>query len=161
MNKLAVLVLCLGVLAAGCGGNPQLSWGMLVNMEYTDVHIPSGKAQLVNGVYRFTDQQSRRTYSVVIGDWWALDDFSGDGLEDAAVLLITDAGDEIRLYDLAIVANENGIPIEAANIYLGGEIRVEKFCAQNGKLYITVQYPGSPQEQELVYGLEAGIIQAK
>lgn len=69
-------------------------------------------------------------------------DLDGDGIEDAAVVLINDPGGTEIFYVLVAVLNQGGSPDPVGNLLLGDdEIQVGGLSIEDGKIWVDVVRP--------------------
>ncbi len=138
-------------LMAGCAhfGDrlPSLSREDLGNAEYLSEFAVNGKARLRDGVYR--EKAASGSFPEVVitlSDLVARGDLDGDGVEDAAVILVVQSGGSGTFYYLCAVLNQDGTPLNEATVYLGDRIQVRKLSIDGGwiEIEMLVQGPGDP-----------------
>lgn len=125
----------------------SLSREALANAEYLSEFASSGKARLKEGVYREkTKPGSAIEVVITMFDQYALGDLDGDGVEDAAVILIVQSGGSGTFYYLCAVLNEAGDPLNEATLFLGDRIRIRDLAIRDGRVEIdmVVQGRGDP-----------------
>ena len=125
----------------------SLSREALANAEYLSEFASSGKARLKDGVYREKTAPGAAVEVVIrLSDQYALGDLDGDGVEDAAVILIIQSGGSGTFYYLCAVLNEDGIPLNEATLFLGDRIRIRDLAIRGGRIEMdmVVQGPGDP-----------------
>jgi heat shock protein HslJ len=66
----------------------------------------------------------------------AFGDLDGDGVEDAAVILVTDPGGSGTFYDLAAIRNRNGKPEHVSTASLGDRAEIRAFSIETGQVII-------------------------
>jgi hypothetical protein len=70
-------------------------------------------------------------------------DLDGDGVEDAAVILVHDPGGTATYYVLVAVINQSGSPDQRGDIVLGDRIQVGAVTIEGGKIFVEVVRPSS------------------
>jgi hypothetical protein len=128
-------------------GKASLSRDALANAEYLSEFASSGKARLKDGVYREKAAPGSAIDIVIaLADPYALGDLDGDGVEDAAVILIVESGGSGTFYYLCAVLNEDGTPLNEATLYLGDRIKIKDLSIRGGRIEIDmlVQGRGDP-----------------
>lgn len=96
----------------------RLSLAALQNITYTLYSMEGWQVKLTDGVY--DDSDGEIPYYVQIDPRSPIyGDLNGDGLEDALVLIYTQAGLSGQYLDLVWVVNRNGQPQPAKSISLG------------------------------------------
>lgn len=150
-GSVLIWVWALAGLVAGCAhyGDrlPSLSREDLGNAEYLSEFATSGKARLRDGVYR--EKAAPGSFPEVVitlSDLGARGDLDGDGVEDAAVILIVQSGGSGTFYYLCAVLNQDGVPLNEATVYLGDRIQIRSLSIDGGRIEIDmlVQGPGDP-----------------
>ncbi len=179
MNKLnhyhivaALLVLGLALVTA-CGGQTAdvleeqgnvatpLTEEALRNAEYRSEWPDDGVAQLVNGEYRKPIMEGSATELVIRLVDVAFGDLDGDGIADAAVILVTNPGGSGTFYDLVAVLNRDGEPEHIATIALGDRAQIQALSVESGQITVRMitHGPDDPmccptQEVEQIYALQ-------
>lgn len=119
---------------------------VLANMEYMSEWTESGTAPLVDGEYReqaapgsASEIVVRLTEHVAYGQL-------ADGREAAAVILVTETGGSGTFYDLAIVVEEDGQPVNVATTLLGDRVKIENLAFVGGEILVEMvtQGPDDP-----------------
>lgn len=104
-----------------------------------------------NGDITLQDGQWKQTYpnaaSGVLVQYLdsASGDLNGDGLPDAAVLLVINTGGSGQFIHLAAVTNEGGTPVHKATTVLGDRVKVETLAVQDGQIVLKLVTHG-PQD---------------
>jgi heat shock protein HslJ len=97
---------------------------MLANIEYKSDWTQSGIAQLTDGEYREQAAPGSATETVVaITEHVAHGQLNGQ--DAAAVVLVTDPGGSGTFYDLAVVIEQDGAPVNVANTFLGDRVQIK------------------------------------
>ena len=107
----------------------------LANMEYRSDWTQSGVAPLVNGEYREQAAPGSATETVVL--------LTGDaahgqlnGQDAAAVILVTDPGGSGTFYDLAVVVEQEGQPVNIATAFLGDRARINSLSIAGNEIVV-------------------------
>lgn len=166
----ALLALCCGLLTlprhpahAAVAGQTAASPTLndLRNAEYRSLNTTNGRVQLTDGA--FTDQSAG--ISVKLTNFYATGDITGDGVDDAVVLLATTVGEEGPFYSLAGLVNDEGEYRPAGVVLLGEGVRINELSIANNQ--IVVEYvrprPADPaccpaQQVTGVYALRRGLL---
>jgi hypothetical protein len=105
----------------------------LQNAEYRSEYFKDGRVRLTNGEYGGVD----RRIVISLADAVGFGDLNGDGVGDAAVVLVTNAGGGI-FYDLAVVINEGGTPKNVASTFLGDRIKIDSISVEAQRVIVNV-----------------------
>ncbi len=109
----------------------------LMNGVYQAKWSLIGKVKLTNGIYTESFIPGSSTQIVVkLGEPIAMGDLNGDGVDDAAVILISNPGTAGTYYDLAAVVNIEGVPYNIAGDPLGESIRVKSLSVTAGVIKV-------------------------
>lgn len=161
---LTALLLVTLVLAAGCGSQAApLTEESLKNAEYQGIYPEA--VELTDGQYEgepFVEGgASRPTLSFT--EPYAFGDLDGDGVDDAAVLLVENSGGSGSFVYLAAVLNRDGQPENVATTLLGDRAQVEELTIESGQIGVKMltHGPDDPmccpsQESQQTYTLEGG-----
>jgi hypothetical protein len=163
---LAVLLLVTLVFAAGCCSQAApLTAESLKNTEYKGIH-PEG-LKLSDGKYEgepFVEGGASRPM-VVFVEPYAFGDLDGDGVGDAAVLLVETSGGSGSFVYLAAVLNQNGEPLNQATMLLGDRAQVEELTIEGKQIRVKMltHGPEDPlccpsQESQGTYTLEGSAL---
>lgn len=105
----------------------------LKNSEYRSEYFKDGQVRLINGKYENADAG----IVISLSEGMEFGDMTGDGIEDAVVVLVTDAGGSGVFYDLAIVVDENGAPSNVASVYLGDRVKIEALYIEAQRVVVS------------------------
>ncbi len=169
----AALLAVVLALVTGCGGQmvdaqggagndvTPLTEEALRNAAYRSEWPADGVAQLVDGEYREPIMEGSATEIVIRLVNVAFGDLNGDGVVDAAVVLVTNPGGSGTFYDLVAVLNQDGKAEHLAAIALGDRAQIESLEIEDGQvaLQMVTHGPDDPmccptQQVEQVYALE-------
>jgi len=107
----------------------------LKNMEYKSEFTQSGVAPLVDGEYREQAAPGSATETVVmLTEQVAYDQL--DGQEAAAVVLVTDPGGSGTFYDLAVVVEQDGQPVNVATTLLGDRAQIQALSIADNEVIV-------------------------
>ncbi|MFC1724768.1 hypothetical protein ACFL4T_04010 [candidate division KSB1 bacterium] len=111
----------------------------IFNAEYRSEFIKGEKIKLKDGKYRkkyFPDSASELRVSLL--EKHAVGDLNGDGIEDAAVVLISEPGGSGTFYHLAVLINENGKLRNIDSILLGDRIAINSIKIKSKKIEVKI-----------------------
>jgi hypothetical protein len=108
----------------------------LGNIEYD---LDGQSVTLVDGSYAEKPDPDAATFitKVSMGPWQAFGDLNGDGVEDAAVILIDAPGGSGVFTFLAAVVDEGGLPVNAATASLGDRPQIDSVSIEDGRILIS------------------------
>ena len=118
--------------------------------------------KLTDGKYEgyFSADGGSSRPTIIFGQPYAFRDLDGDGLDDAAVLLVENSGGSGVFVYLAAVLNQRGKPENVATTLLGDRAQVEELTVESGqiKLKMLTHSPGDPmccpsEEAQATYSL--------
>jgi len=108
----------------------------LKNATYKSEWTQSGTAPLTDGEYSEQAAPGSATKTVVkLTDHIAYGQL-GDYQQAAAVVLVTDPGGSGTFYDLAVVVNQDGKPVNVASTHLGDRVKINSFSIENGEIVV-------------------------
>jgi hypothetical protein len=151
------------LIISGCSSSPEpLTIESLQNAEYQGIYPEA--VQLVDGRYEgepFQEDGASRPMVIFI-EPTAFGDLDGDGVADAAVLLVENSGGSGAFIYLAAVLNQDGEPNNQTTALLGDRVQVESLKIETGQIQIEMltHGPDDPlccptQETAASYTLEA------
>ena len=109
----------------------------LKRAEYRSEWSSKEKVKLNDGIYKEKIAPDSATELVVrLTDKIAFGDLNGDGVEDAAVILLSDPGGSGTFYELAAVISREGKAKYAANVPLGDRVKVEEIDIRSGQIVV-------------------------
>jgi len=115
---------------------------VLANTEYQSEWTESGTAPLVDGEYREQAAPGSASEIVVrLTEHVAYGQLS-DGREAAAVILVTETGGSGTFYDLAVVVEEDGQPVNVATTFLGDRVKIENLVFIGGEILVEMVNQG-------------------
>jgi len=121
---------------------PTLTLKALKNAEYKHQDAASGVAKLTDGVYkeRFTEEQGSEREMVIelIPESTAFGDLDGDGVDDAAVLLMEYGGGSGIFISLSAVINDKGAPKPVATVSLGDRTKITSVVIKSREIILTM-----------------------
>ena len=136
---LVAMVLATLAFAAGCGSPPEpLTEESLKNAAYQGIYAEP--VELTDGKYEgepFVEGGSSRPVVVFI-EPYVFGDLDGDGVDDAAVLLVENSGGSGSFFYLAAVLNKDGNPENAATTLLGDRAQVEELAIESGRINVKI-----------------------
>jgi len=146
MSRRGIAVLCAALLATGCGGKnggvPEGATGLTVDAakdaEYGSEWVEGGRVKLSDGEYRDSGARLR----ISLAHLHALGDLNGDGMGDAAVVLVSDPGGSGTFFDLAVLVDREGQPFNIASIALGDRVKLQSLSIENGRVDVRMVMHG-------------------
>jgi heat shock protein HslJ len=117
----------------------------LRNADYLSPHTKSGGASLADGSYR--ERTVPGTASEIVVNLTRHIAYGQlDQREAAAVVLITQTGGTGVFYDLAVMVNQDGKPVNVATTHLGDRVRIESLAIVENEIVVGMvsQGPGDP-----------------
>jgi hypothetical protein len=125
------------------GVAPKLTLFQLKNAAYPTQKGPGGMVQLDDGSFVGTGTSGPGIdLKVSLRENPAFGDLDGDGVNDAAVILITDNGLGSIFYELIPVLNRDGHPVPASPFLLGDRILVNDIGILAGRIFVTLVRQG-------------------
>jgi hypothetical protein len=106
--------------------------------------VTEGPVRLANGSWSAEDEEGRQ--SLEIGKPRARGDLDGDGREDAVIILLGSGGGSGVFVDVAVVLDQNGVPVHAASAALGDRVQVNGLSIEGSDVIVdlTQHGPGDP-----------------
>lgn len=123
----------------------SLAMDSLRNMQYQNSFTASGYAPLVNGEYHEPVPNSASTTDVLMTEHVAYGKLP-DGQVGAAVVLATTTGGSGTFYDLDLVVEVDGKPLNIATAFLGDRVQINSVKFENGDIVVDMisQGPDDP-----------------
>ena len=119
-------------------GASTLTIDALKNAEYSLTYTKTGKAPLKNGEYEEAAAPgSASKIKIVLSDFLASGDLTGDKADDAAAIMVSQTGGSGTFYDLVVVQNQNGKAVHVATIGLGDRIKITSIKVYDGRVTVT------------------------
>jgi heat shock protein HslJ len=123
-------------------GQASLALESLKNTDYRSGFTVTGRAPLSNGEYREAAPQGSASATVVkLVEPVAYGELP-DGQVAAAVVLATETGGSGTFYELALVVDLNGAPLNIASIFLGDRIKLNALKIENGQVLVDMVKQG-------------------
>jgi heat shock protein HslJ len=123
-------------------GPASLALESLKNMDFRSGFTVTGRAPLRNGEYREAGPQGSASETVVkLVEPVAYGELA-DGQVAVAVVLATETGGSGTFYELALVVNLNGAPLNIASVFLGDRIQLNSLKIENGQLLVDMVKQG-------------------
>ena len=112
---------------------------MLKNGTY---HVPfyDLTVTLANGSY--SNGSSTDPYSVQMLDLAAFGDLNGDGISDAAILLVENGGGTGQFESIIPVLDSGGTPVQAGESQLGDRVRINAIQIDSGRITLDMLVQG-------------------
>jgi len=123
---------------AGCGpketGQPKggLTLDDAQEAQYRSEWVETGWVGLSDGEYL----DSERRLRILLAPFYAFGDLDGDGSDNAAVVLVTDPGGSGTFFDLAVLSEQGGAPVNVASRALGDRVDLRSLSIENGRITI-------------------------
>jgi hypothetical protein len=124
---------------------PTLTEEQLANAPYPVDLTPSGIIPLENGEYSEPIVEGSASELVVTMGQVAYGDLNGDGVDDAAVILIADSGGTGTYSYLSPVLNQEGEPEPAPAALLGDRVEVQSLAIAEEEIWVEMVTHG-PQD---------------
>ena len=118
---------------------PPLTLAAIKNAEYQSDFPKSKKARLTDGKYEeeIVPGAASKLTIVVYPDMYAFGDLNGDGVGDAAVVLVASGGGSGSFISLEAVINDKGTPKHVATASLGDRTRLKSIAIRAGEIVVT------------------------
>ena len=110
----------------------------LGNLAYQLGWSPGTTVTLADGEYRHRDG-GREDFAVTLGAFFPRGDLNG--APAAAVILVTEADDGRKLYDLAAVVDREGQPVNAATTPLGEGLQIADLQIAENRIDVSMAVP--------------------
>lgn len=128
------------------GGNPADINEMLANLTYQSPYSASGEVLLKDGEYREPSAiDSAAEVIVRLAEYSAQGQLSA-GQEATVVILVTTTGGSGTFFDLAVVIEQDGQPVNVASTYLGDRVQIKNLAIVEGEILLEMinQGPDDP-----------------
>ncbi|MGD2176639.1 MAG: polysaccharide deacetylase family protein [Anaerolineae bacterium] len=120
-----------------------LTWETLRNTGYPNEWPSEGIAQLEDGEYRERYMPDSASEMVInLAPYRLFGELNGDGIEDAAVILIAAPGGSGTFYYLAAVLNQDGQPRPLGSQFLGDRVFIRGLSIDEGLIWIDLDVAG-------------------
>ena len=115
----------------------------MINTTYPSAFTASGRAPLVDSEYREPAAPGSAAEVLVRFERYARGDLNGDGVADAAVLLVTEpGGGSGTFYELGVVLNCLDRPAVVGTTLLGDRVQVETLEIVDGEVIVELKAHG-------------------
>jgi len=115
----------------------------LGNAEYRSDMSPKKNVKLAGGMYREKIVPGSASELVIrLSDTFAAGDLNGDSVDDAAVVLISNAGGSGTFYHLAAVLDEKGLLRHIGSALLGDRIKLLSLSIDSGVIRVVMMTQG-------------------
>jgi len=126
----------------------RLTDDQLKNATYSGIY--DDPVTLTNGLYEgepFVEGGASRPSVQFIDDSAVYGDLNGDGVEDAAVLLVESSGGSGVFTYLGAQLNQAGQPVDGGTVWVGDRTQIKSMAIENGQavLEVVTQGPNDPQ----------------
>jgi uncharacterized membrane protein len=112
------------------------------NATYVLSWADAATVQLRNG--EFSGEAIGATHlRVHLTDWVAFGDLDTDGMDEAVAVLATDPGGSGTFYELAVVADVDGVPVNVASQLLGDRIVMRGLSVSGGLIELAMTTHGT------------------
>jgi basic membrane protein A len=117
----------------------RLTEDVLLNAVYPSEFTVDGLAPLQDGIYEEPVPDSAATaYIEALPETIAFGDLDADGVEDAAIVLMSEGGGTGTFAELYAVIDRNGKPIAITPIMLGDRIPVNSVAIVDGQIVVDI-----------------------
>jgi hypothetical protein len=143
-RRLAIALAATAALAVACAEEtPPLTWEILSNATYQSENALRGSVPLTDGEYV---DEPNRVRVILPRRFVAGGDMDGDGVLDAAVILVANTGGTGVFHELCVVLNRGGSPEQVATAGLGDRVKIESFRIEAGEVVVDmiVHGPADP-----------------
>lgn len=124
------------VLAAPHKQGTNFTLETLQNAEYRTQSLPTRTVQLTDGVYEEFGANGAASVRIALTDQYVFGDLNGDGVNDAAAILVTSTPQSDSLLELVALINEEGTPAIGGLILLGERVRINSLSIVNGEILV-------------------------
>lgn len=121
----------------------RLDGQTLGNATYPVEYTMDGSARLSGGTYEEPIAGSSAKVQIRMSDLFAFGDLDGDGIQDAAVVLVSQTGGTGTFYDLFAVLDRNSRPFPVASVPLGDRIELKGVSIEDGRIVVDMVTQGA------------------
>lgn len=120
-----------------------LTFELLGDLSYDTQSVPAGSVVLTDGVF---EDVGAMVLARLLEGLFATGDLDGDGVDEAAAVMASNAGGSGIFRDLVIVAVRDGAPTNIATTLLGDRVEVTSVVIENGQVVVDMitQGPEDP-----------------
>jgi hypothetical protein len=127
----------LGWVEQAADAETRLTVQALQNAEYRSEQFGESWVRLKNGKYEERSQPGAVPEFVMrLSDKMAFGDLNDDGVQDAAVVLISSGGGSGSFRELIAVLDRNGRPQQAASAFLGDRTDIKSISIRSGIIFV-------------------------
>ena len=90
------------------------------------------------GSVKYGEGGTQRVRAGLAGDLVAFGDLNGDSAADAAVVVFVDPGGSGTFIHLLAILDHQGTPVQAARVFLGDRVRVQRLAIWRGRILLTM-----------------------
>ena len=90
------------------------------------------------GAVKYDEGATQQVRAGLAGDLVAFGDLNGDPATDAAVVVFVDPGGSGTFIHLLAILDYQGTPVQAARVFLGDRVRVQRLAIWRGRILLTV-----------------------
>jgi len=125
----------LATVVVGCGPNDEPTRGRRLEGQVLEsaTYKPLHHSELVT-LKRGAHSQGYET--VNLEEVRGYGDLNADGVEDAAVVLVSSGGGSGTFKEIAAVLNHSGVPVHVASADLGDRVKVEAIAVEFGRIRV-------------------------
>ena len=118
---------------------PPMTLDMLKNATYM-LPFYGRTVTLTDGSYQ--EGSGAEIYSVSMTGAITFGDLNGDGLEDAAAILVENGGGTGQFESIVVIVNQGGVPAQAGVAQLGDRVQVNSLTIQAGRVVLDMLVQG-------------------
>ncbi|MBN1298556.1 MAG: hypothetical protein JW997_02600 [Actinobacteria bacterium] len=117
--------------------SPYIILEQLKHLYYQSEHAVYGSVRLAGGSYsEYNEEGSQAVLTVTLSEFIAAGDLDGNGINDAAAVLIEEPAGEGTLYYLHAIYNGGPYIYSIANTFLGDSVKIKEISIKDGKIFI-------------------------
>ena len=129
-------LLIVGVTSCGTGGPEPIDMDDVRGASYESEWASSGTARLRGGEFREPAAPGSAAELVISVHETAFGDLNGDGIQDAAVVLVTHPGGSGTFYDVHALIGATGQPADVGSAFLGDRIVLRGLAVQPDGIHV-------------------------